>query len=110
MNSRTFCQSCDLTFNKTGKVGLASLLWITYFVDYFASGIVICSIGIVVDMLLLICQYESNLHTSQTNTITVCNVSNLTASVTFQEKCFLAGLWDYPEVHLNEWMKVYNKK
>lgn len=64
MKSRTFCRSCDLTFNKTGKVGLASLLSFTDFVHYFASGIVICSIGIVVDTLLLICQYESNLHTS----------------------------------------------
>lgn len=77
MKSRTFCRSCDLTFNKTGKVGLASLLSFTDFVPYFASGIVICSFGIVVDMLLLICQYESNLHT---NTMTV------------QEKCLLAGL------------------
>lgn len=92
MKSRTFCRSCDLTFNKTGKVGLASLLSFTDFVPYFAGGIVICSIGIVVDTLLLICQYESNLHTSQTNTMTVCNVSNLTASVTFQEKCLPAGL------------------
>lgn len=80
MKSRTFCRSWDLTFNKTGKVGLASLLLFTDFVHYFASGIVIFSIGIVVDMLLLICQYESNLQTSQTNTMTV------------QEKCLLAGL------------------